>query len=144
MRPTARFLRVGPRLLGATVGAAALFFSVAAPAAALPWAATVAPVADGPNPQVELHSYCQAPGEVGHLADGTTVYCSAVQGSGAFAWSYYSQPLPVDPNTRNYDCDSGSCTYQDGSQVPHEQRCGIQCGEPPVPGDVQNHLNSRL
>lgn len=141
MRPAARSRRVGPRLLGATVGAAALFFA-AAPAAALPWT-QVNPVAEGPNPQVELHSYCEEPGEVGHLADGTTVYCSAVQGSDAFAWSYYSQPLPMDPNSRNYACDTASCAYQDGSTVPDEHRCGIQCGEPPTTGDVETHLAPR-
>ncbi|MEU1984782.1 hypothetical protein [Nocardia sp. NPDC019395] len=137
MRPTSR---IGPRLLGATVGAAAFFFAVAAPAAALP--GPLVRTDNGPNPQVELHSYCAAPGQTGHLADGTTVYCSPVSGSDTFAWSYYSEPLPMDPNTINYNCDSGSCAYPDGSQVPLEQRCGIQCGEPPTPGDVDNHMNN--
>ncbi|MFD4405436.1 hypothetical protein ACFWPH_22005 [Nocardia sp. NPDC058499] len=141
MRPTARFQRVGPRLLGATVGAAALFFA-AAPAAALPGTLDRVQTDNGPNPLVELHSYCAAPGQVGHLADGTTVYCSPVSGSDTFAWSYYTEPLPMDPNTIDYNCDSASCTYPDGSQVPVEQRCGMQCGEPPTPGDVQNHLNN--
>ncbi|WP_058855187.1 hypothetical protein [Nocardia jinanensis] len=137
MRPQARTCRVGPRLLGATVGAAALFFA-AAPAAALPWT-QVTPVAAGPNPQVELDSYCEEPGEVGHLADGTTVYCSAVQGSDTFAWSYYSEPVAMDPN-RDYACDEASCEYEDGSTVPDEHRCGIQCGEPPLAGEVEPHL----
>ncbi|MGW5384130.1 hypothetical protein [Nocardia sp. NPDC003963] len=141
MRPSARFRRVGPRLLGATVGAAALFFA-AAPAVALPWTQAT-PVADGPNPQVELHSYCAEPGEVGHLADGTTVYCSAIQDSDGFAWSYYSEPLPMDPNDRNYTCDSAGCAYADGSTVPEEQRCGIQCGEPPTSGDTENYFAAR-
>ncbi|WP_280457533.1 hypothetical protein, partial [Nocardia carnea] len=79
MRPTTCLQRVGPRLLGATVGAAALFFA-AAPAAALPGTLDRVQADNGPNPQVELHSYCAAPGQVGHLADGTTVYCSPVSG----------------------------------------------------------------
>ncbi|MFI5715738.1 hypothetical protein [Nocardia sp. NPDC051750] len=140
MRPTARIRRIGPRLLGATAGAAALFLAAAGPAAAVPGA--LVRTDNGPNPQVELHSYCAAPGQTGHLADGTTVYCSPISGGDTFAWSYYSEPLPMDPNTINYNCDSASCTYPDGSQVPEEQRCGMQCGEPPTPGNVQNHLNN--
>lgn len=141
MRSAARFPHIGPRFLGATAGAVALFFA-AAPASAFP--GILAPVqTDGPNPQVELHSYCSAPGQTAHLADGTTVYCSAVSGSDNFVWSYYTEPLPVDPNGIDYNCDSASCTYPDGSQVPIENRCGMQCGEPLTPGDVQNHLGGR-
>ncbi|MGA6208386.1 hypothetical protein ACPESR_26890 [Nocardia testacea] len=138
MRPQARSR--GPRLLGAIVGAVALFFAVAAPAAALPWT-PAAPVA-GPNPQVELNSYCEEPGEVGHLADGTTVYCSAISNSDAFAWSYYSEPLPVEPGNHPYTCDTNSCEYEDGSTVPGH-RCGIQCAEPPTTGDLAPHLAAR-
>ncbi|MEU4313118.1 hypothetical protein [Nocardia sp. NPDC024068] len=138
MRPQAQFLRAGPRLIGTMVGAVALIFT-AAPAVALPFGGN-AFVAGQPGPQVELNQYCQAPGEVGHLADGETVYCTAINGSDSFVWSMWPEPqaLPVDPNTGGYTCYGANCTFPDGNQVPEEQRCGTRCGEPPTTGDVQN------
>ncbi|MCX0269201.1 hypothetical protein NLM24_00410 [Nocardia zapadnayensis] len=130
-----------PRLLGAIVGAAALFFAVAAPAAALP-GTSATPVAAGPNPQVELHSYCAEPGEAGHLADGTTVHCSALSNSDAFAWSYYSEPVAMDPNTRDPNCQTAGCEDQGGT-APGEQRCGVQCTVPPAPGAIEPHTAPR-
>lgn len=125
----------GPRLLGAIVGAFALFFAVAAPAAAVP-GTSASRIADGQNSQVELHGYCAEPGEVGHLADGTAVYCSAVSNSDGFAWSYYVEPLAMEPNTRDPNCQTAGCADQGGT-APGEQRCGIQCTVPPAPGAIE-------
>lgn len=125
----------GPRLLGAVVGAFALFFAVAAPAAAAP-GTPASQIADDPNPQVELHGYCAKPGEVAHLADSTTAHCSAISNSGAFAWSYYSEPVAMDPNTRDPNCQTADCEDQGGT-APGEQRCGIQCNVPPAPGAIE-------
>ncbi|MEV3961614.1 hypothetical protein AB0M34_12050 [Nocardia sp. NPDC050193] len=124
-----------PRLLGATVGAVALFFAVAAPATAAP-GAPASQVTDGPNPQVGLHGYCAGPGEVEQLADGTTTSCSAISNSDAFAWSNYSEPVAMDPNTRDPNCQTAGCEYQGGT-APGEQRCGTQCSAPPAPGVIQ-------
>ncbi|MEV0107644.1 hypothetical protein AB0H42_15020 [Nocardia sp. NPDC050799] len=139
MRPQAR--RRGSRLLGAIIGGIALFFAVAAPASALPRTQPT-PVADSPSPQADLHSSCEDPGGAGHLTGGTAVYCSPISNSGTFAWSYYADPLPVEPNNRPYTCDNASCEYEDGSTVPGH-RCGIQCAEPPTTGDLAPHLAAR-
>ncbi|WP_063060758.1 hypothetical protein [Nocardia sienata] len=139
MRPQAR--RRGSRLLGAIIGAVALVSAGATPAAGLHWTQPT-PVADTPSLQVGLHSHCEGPVEAGHLPDGTTAYCSPISNSGAFAWSYYSDPLPVEPNNRPYTCDNASCEYEDGSTVPGH-RCGMQCAEPPTTGDLAPHLAAR-
>lgn len=139
MRPQVH--RRGSRLLGAIIGAVALGFAVATPAAALPRPQPT-PVADSPDPQVDLHRYCGRPSEAGHLAEGTTVYCSPISNSGTFAWSYSSDPLPVEPDNRPYTCDTASCEYEDGSTVPGH-RCGVQCAEPPTTGDLAPHLAAR-
>lgn len=138
MRPQAR--RRGSRLLGAIIGAVALVFAVATPAAAL-HSTQPTPVADT-GPRVGLHSHCEGPVEAGHLPDGAAVYCAPVSNSGAVAWSYYSDPLPVEPNNRPYTCDTASCEYEDGSTVPGH-RCGVQCAEPPITGDLAPHLAAR-
>ncbi|MEU2038719.1 hypothetical protein [Nocardia niwae] len=89
---------------------------------------------------VTLNDYCHDPGAVGHLADGRTVYCTQVQNTDAFVWSYSRNPIPRDPHTRGYTCDSDACHRPDGTAVPNYERCGILCGEPPTSGDVQSGL----
>ncbi|MGK8486208.1 hypothetical protein [Nocardia asiatica] len=92
----------------------------------------------GSGATVTLNDYCQDHGAVGRLADGRTVYCTQVQRTDAFVWSYSRDPIPLDPNTRDYTCDSAACHRPDGTAVPNYQRCGLLCGEPPTSGDIQS------
>jgi hypothetical protein len=88
-----------------------------------------------------LNDYCPERGAVGQLADGRTAYCTQVQGTDAFVWSYSPYPIPRDPNTRGYTCDRDACRWPDGTGVPNYQRCGLLCGEPPTSGDMQSGLS---
>ncbi|MET9029279.1 hypothetical protein ABZW96_27215 [Nocardia sp. NPDC004168] len=99
-----------------------------------------APLPSDGGVTVTLNDYCQDSGAVGRLADGRTVYCTQVQNTDAFVWSFSRNPIPRDPNTRGYTCDGDACHWPDGSAVPNYQRCGVLCGEPPTNGDVQSGL----
>ncbi|MFI9511303.1 hypothetical protein [Nocardia sp. NPDC052566] len=114
---------IGYRVVMGLAGAMVLF----GPAAA----ATAEPV-------VELNAYCQDHGALGRLANGRAAYCTQVQRTDAFVWSYHRASLTRDPNTRGYTCDEDACRWPDGSNVPGAHRCGLLCGEPPTSGDVQS------
>ncbi|MGW4242366.1 hypothetical protein [Nocardia sp. NPDC004722] len=92
------------------------------------------------SPTAVLNRYCADHGAVGQLATGRTVYCTQVQSTDAFVWSYSRTPIPRDPNSRRYTCDANACRWPDGSYVPNYQLCGILCGEPPTNGDIQSGL----
>ncbi|AVH23925.1 hypothetical protein C5E43_20955 [Nocardia cyriacigeorgica] len=119
---------------------AALLVAAVGPAAAVPGLDSGSAAA-ATGPRVDLNAYCDDHGAVGHLEDGTTVYCTQVQRTDAFVWSLSRNPIPRDPNTRGYTCDDTGCHYPDGSEVPGYQRCGLLCGEPPTSGDVQSGLD---
>ncbi|WP_405493096.1 hypothetical protein [Nocardia sp. NBC_00511] len=119
------------RLFGLVI--AALLVPLASVAGAGP-AAQAAPTA-------QLNRYCGDHGAVGRLSNGRTVYCVQVQRTDAFVWSYSSDPIPMDPNSRGYNCNSQTCRWPDGSTVPNYQRCGLLCGEPPTNSDIQSGLN---
>ncbi|MGQ4619355.1 hypothetical protein [Nocardia sp. R7R-8] len=126
--------RVVHRVLMGGVGAGTFLAAMFATSAA-------APVPSGSGSAesvVSLNDYCQEHGAVGRLADGRTVYCTRVQDTDAFVWSYSRHPIPRDPNTRDYTCDSDACHRPDGAAVPTYQRCGMLCGEPPTSGDIQS------
>ncbi|MGI5218108.1 hypothetical protein [Nocardia sp. CA-290969] len=137
MQSTAQRPRRTSRIAGAIVGAAAVFAVAGSPALVVPAGAEPAVP---PGPVVALNDYCEEQGAVAYLEDGRTVYCTQVAQTDAFVWSYSRQPMPRDPNTREYSCDGDGCRYADGSEVPGYQRCGILCGEPPTSGDVQSGL----
>lgn len=137
MQATAERPRKTSRITAAIVGATALFAVAGSPALVAP--ADAEPAAP-PGPVVALNDYCDEQGAVAYLENGRTVYCSQVAQTDAFVWSYSQQPMPRDPNTRGYTCDTDGCRYPDGSEVPGDQRCGILCGEPPTSGDVQSGL----
>ncbi|UGT44207.1 hypothetical protein LTV02_12790 [Nocardia yamanashiensis] len=92
------------------------------------------------SPAAQLNRYCTDHGAVDQLPNGRTVYCTQVQRTDAFVWSYSRDPIPSDPNARQYTCDEQACRWPDGSFVPNYQRCGILCGEPPTSGDIQSGL----
>lgn len=127
---------VGRRVVVGFVGAGTLLTAMFATSAAAPLSSG----SEAASSVVALNDYCQDHGAVGHLADGRTVYCAQVQNTDAFVWSYSRGPIPRDPNTRDYTCDSETCHRSDGSAVPNYQRCGLLCGEPPTSGDVQSGL----
>ncbi|WP_280463090.1 hypothetical protein [Nocardia carnea] len=133
MKSTARSPLIVSRIAGAVLGAAAVFAAAGGPAVAAPDNAP-------PGQLVVLNEYCEEPGAVAHVEDGRTVYCTQVEATDAFVWSYSPEPIPRDPNTREYTCAEDGCRYPDGSEVPGYQRCGILCGEPPTSGDVQSGL----
>ncbi|MFE2999049.1 hypothetical protein ACFXG4_29085 [Nocardia sp. NPDC059246] len=91
-------------------------------------------------PATELNHYCTDHGASSHLADGHTVYCTQVQSTDAFVWSYTRDPMPHDPNSRRYTCDAQACRWPDGTYVPNYLLCGLLCGEPPTNGDIQSGL----
>ncbi len=129
------------RMVVGVVGAVTLLTAMFATSAAAPvpsGSGSAEPQASGGT--VVLNDYCQEHGAVGRLADGRTVYCTQVQGTDAFVWSYSRDPLPRDPNTRGYTCDNDACRLPDGTHVPNYQRCGLLCGEPPTSGDIQSGL----
>lgn len=115
------------RLMAGLAGAAVLFVLATATSAA--------------DPAVDLNAYCQDHGAVGRLANGRIVYCTQVQRTDAFVWSYSRDPIPLDPNSRGYSCDGTTCRWPDGSIVANYLRCGILCGEPPTSGDIQSGLS---
>ncbi|MEU1981662.1 hypothetical protein [Nocardia sp. NPDC019395] len=137
MHSTAQRPHMVSRIAGAIIWAFALVAAVAVPAAAAP----EAPDGPAPGPLVVLNDYCQESGAVGQLEDGRTAYCTPVANTDAFVWSYSRNPMPRDPNTREYSCTENGCNFPDGSEVPAYQRCGILCGEPPTSGDVQSGLD---
>ncbi|MER7453766.1 hypothetical protein ABTW96_26160 [Nocardia beijingensis] len=119
------------------VGAGTLAAAMFAASAATPLSSGSAAASS----TVTLNDYCQEHGAVGHFADGRKAYCTQVQNTDAFVWSYSRDPIPRDPHTRDYTCDSDTCHRPDGSAVPNYQRCGLLCGEPPTSGDVQSGLS---
>ncbi|MFF7941782.1 hypothetical protein ACFZC5_18875 [Nocardia gamkensis] len=131
---------VARRVLLGVVGGGTFLAAMFATSAAAPLPSGSGPAGAPDGSTVTLNDYCQDPGAVGHLADGRTVYCTQVQGTDAFVWSYSRDPIPRDPNTRGYTCDSDACHWPDGTAVPNYQRCGMLCGEPPTSGDRQSGL----
>ena len=91
----------------------------------------------GGGPVVNLNDYCGEDNAVAQSADGRTLYCTRVDGTDAWVWSYSPDLMPRDPNTRDYTC-TDVCRYPDGSDVPNYVRCGVLCGEPPTSGDIQS------
>lgn len=135
-----RFRSTGRCAVGFVSAAAATILMVApAGAVTAPGSGSGSPTA-APGPEVELNAYCDDHGGSAHLVNGRTVYCTQVEGTDAYVWSYSRGPLSHDPNTRGYTCDDNGCHFPDGSAVPGYQRCGILCGEPPTSGDIQSGL----
>ena len=128
------------RIVWTRVGAGAVAFAAAAVMVASSGSGSAQPGDTGSSsaePIVNLNDYCGDHGAVGQLNDGRTVYCTQVSQTDAWVWSYRSDLMPRDPNTRNYTC-TDACRYPDGSFVPGYLRCGVLCGEPPTSGDVQS------
>lgn len=134
-RPVEREVR--RRLAVGVVGAVTLLATMFATSAAAPMPSGSGGTQSSGDAAVELNDYCHEHGAVGRLADGRTVYCTQVQRTDAYVWSYRRDPIPLDPNTRDYACDSDACFRSDGARVPNYQRCGVLCGEPPTSGDIQ-------
>lgn len=129
------------RIVVGVVGGVTFLAAMFATSAAAPLPSGSGSAGPSNGSTVTLNDYCQDPGAVGHLADGRTVYCTQVQNTDAFVWSYSRNPIPRDPHTRGYTCDSDACHRPDGTAVPNYERCGILCGEPPTSGDVQSGLD---
>ncbi|MBF6498122.1 hypothetical protein IU412_17950, partial [Nocardia cyriacigeorgica] len=118
---------------------AALLVAAVGPAAAVPGLDSGSAAA-ATGPRVDLNAYCDDHGAVGHLEDGTTVYCTQVQRTDAFVWSLSRNPIPRDPNTRGYTCDDTGCHYPDGSEVPsNDQNLWIPGGRAFPEDDRRSH-----
>ncbi|GAA5064441.1 hypothetical protein [Nocardia callitridis] len=126
------------RVRTAALGAATILCAVIAPATAAPSIDTGSSAQ--PTAVVGLNDYCENPGATATVDSGRTVYCSRVQGTDSYVWSYSASPMGHDPNDRGYTCGSDGCRWPDGSEVPDYRRCGLLCGEPPTSGDVQSGL----